>query len=42
MEYQVEIRKIESIRVAFMRYKRISTEANKLFINVLHYNEFRN
>ncbi|MCW6109118.1 GyrI-like domain-containing protein [Clostridium sporogenes] len=34
MEYQVEIREIEPIRVAFMRYKGIATEANKMFSNV--------
>lgn len=34
MEYKVEIREIEPIRVAFMRYKGIATEANKVFPNV--------
>lgn len=34
MEYQVEIREIEPIRVAFMRYKGIATQANKVFPNV--------
>ncbi|WP_278316409.1 hypothetical protein [Clostridium sporogenes] len=42
MEYKLEIREIGSIRVAFMRYRRIVTEANKVFPNVLHYNESRN
>lgn len=34
MEYQVEIREIEPIRVAFMKYKGVVTEANKVFPNV--------
>jgi effector-binding domain-containing protein len=34
LEYQIEIRDIEPIRVAFMRYKGIATEANKVFPNV--------
>ncbi|WP_432405664.1 GyrI-like domain-containing protein [Wukongibacter sp. M2B1] len=34
MEYKVEIREIEPIRVAFMRYKGIAIEANKVFPNV--------
>lgn len=34
MNYQVEIRDIEPIRVAFMRYKGIASEANKVFPNV--------
>lgn len=34
MEYKVEIREIEPIRVAFMKYKGIATEANKVFPNV--------
>lgn len=34
MEYQIEIRDIEPIRVAFMRYKGIVTEANKVFPSV--------
>lgn len=34
MEYKVEIREIEPIRVAFMKYKGIVTEANKVFPNV--------
>lgn len=31
MDYQIEIRDIEPIRVAFMRYQGIATEANKVF-----------
>lgn len=34
MEYQIEIRDIEPIRVAFLRYKGIVTEAKKVFPNV--------
>lgn len=34
MGYQVEIREIEPIRIAFMRYKGIVTEADKVFPNV--------
>lgn len=34
MEYKVEVREIEPIRVAFMKYKGIATEANKVFPNV--------
>lgn len=34
MEYQIEIRDIEPIRIAFMRYKGIATGANKVFPNV--------
>ncbi len=34
MEYQIEIRDIEPIRVAFLRYEGIATEANKVFPNV--------
>jgi effector-binding domain-containing protein len=34
MEYQIEIRDIEPIRVAFLQYKGIATEANKVFPNV--------
>ena len=34
MEYKVEIREIESIRVVFMRYKGALIEANKVFPNV--------
>lgn len=34
MEYQIEIRDIEPIRVAYMKYKGIATEANKVFPNV--------
>lgn len=34
MDYQIETRDIEPIRVAFMRYKGIATEANKVFPNV--------
>ncbi|MEM1486189.1 GyrI-like domain-containing protein [Oscillospiraceae bacterium PP1C4] len=34
MEYQIEIRDIEPIRVAYVRYKGIVSEANKLFPNV--------
>ncbi|AGF55829.1 effector-binding domain-containing protein [Clostridium saccharoperbutylacetonicum] len=34
MEYEVEIREIEPIRVAFMKYRGIAMEANKVFPNV--------
>jgi len=34
MNYTVEIRDIEPVRVAFMRYKGIVSEANKVFPNV--------
>lgn len=34
MEYQIEIRDIEPIRVAFLRYKGIVTGANKVFPSV--------
>lgn len=34
MEYIIEIRDIEPIRVASLRYKGIATEANKVFPNV--------
>lgn len=34
MNYSVEIKDIEPIRVAFMKYKGIATEANKVFPNV--------
>ncbi len=34
MNYEIEIRDIEPIRVAFMRYKGIAAEANKVFPNV--------
>ncbi len=34
MKYNVEIKEIEPIRVAFMKYKGIATEANKVFPNV--------
>lgn len=34
MNYRIEIKDIEPIRVAFMRYKGIVTEANKVFPNV--------
>lgn len=34
MEYQIEIRDIEPIRVAFLRYKGIATEANKVFPSI--------
>ncbi|SNT07462.1 effector-binding domain-containing protein [Anaerovirgula multivorans] len=34
MNHQIEIRDIEPIRVAFMRYKGVATEANKVFPNV--------
>lgn len=34
MNYTVEIRNIEPIRVAYMKYKGIVTEANKVFPNV--------
>ncbi|WP_312699492.1 GyrI-like domain-containing protein [Sedimentibacter sp.] len=34
MDYYIEIREIEPIRIAFIRYKGIVTEANKVFPNV--------
>ena len=34
MEYQIEIRDVEPIRVAFMKYKGIVTDANKVFPSV--------
>ncbi len=34
MDYQIEIKDIEPIRVAFMKYKGIATEANKVFPSV--------
>ena len=34
MNYEIEIRDIEPIRVAFIKYKGIATEANKVFPNV--------
>lgn len=34
MDYAIEIRNIEPVRVAFLRYKGIATEANKFFPNV--------
>lgn len=34
MNYQIEIKDIEPIRVAFMKYKGVVTEANKVFPNV--------
>lgn len=34
MEYQIEIRDIEPIRVAYIRYNGIATGANKVFPNV--------
>lgn len=34
MEYKIEIRDVEPIRVAFLQYKGIATEANKVFPGV--------
>lgn len=34
MNYQIEIKDIEPIRVAFMKYRGVVTEANKVFPNV--------
>lgn len=34
MEYHIEIKNIESMRVAYMKYKGMVTEANKVFPNV--------
>ena len=34
MQYQIEIREIEPVRVDYMKYKGIATEANKIFPNV--------
>lgn len=34
MDYKVEMKNVEPIRVAFMRYKGITTKANRVFPNV--------
>ncbi len=34
MDYQIEIRNIEPVRVAFLRYVGVATKANKFFPNV--------
>ncbi|WP_281350918.1 hypothetical protein [Aminipila butyrica] len=34
MEYQIEIRNIEPIHVAYQHYKGVATEAKKFFPNV--------
>ena len=34
MDYQIEIKDIEPIRIAYMKYKGVVTEANKVFPNV--------
>ena len=34
MQYQIEIRETPPVRVAYMKYKGIATEANKIFHNV--------
>ncbi|OPJ64017.1 GyrI-like domain-containing protein [Clostridium oryzae] len=34
MNYKIEVRDIEPIRVAFMKYKGVVTEANRVFPNV--------
>ena len=34
MSYNMEIKEIEPIRIAFMRYKGMSDQANKVFPNV--------
>lgn len=34
MNYQIEIKNIEQIRVAFIKYKGVATEANKVFPSV--------
>ena len=34
MEYQIEVREIEPVRVAFMKYRGIVAKANKVFPNV--------
>jgi effector-binding domain-containing protein len=34
VDYQIEIKNIESVRVAFLHYKGIATKANKFFSNV--------
>ena len=34
MEYQIEIREIEPVRVAYIKYKGFAPEANKVFPNV--------
>lgn len=34
MSYEIEIRDIEPIRIAFMKYKGVATDANKVFPNV--------
>ena len=34
MEYQIEVREIEPVRVVFMKYRGIVAKANKVFPNV--------
>lgn len=34
MEYQIEVREIEPVRVAYIKYKGFAPEANKVFPNV--------
>lgn len=34
MQYQIEIREIEPVRVAYMKYKGIAAEADRVFPNV--------
>lgn len=34
MNYQIEIREVEPVRVAFMKYKGFAPAANKVFSNV--------
>ncbi len=34
MQYQFEVREIEPVRVAYMKYRGLATEANKVFPNV--------
>ena len=34
MKYEIEIREVEPIRVAYMKYTGVATEANKVFPNV--------
>ena len=34
MEYQIEIREIEPVRVAYIKFKGFAPEANKVFPNV--------
>lgn len=37
MQYQIEIREIEPVRVAYMKHRRIAAEANKVFSNEIQF-----